>query len=110
MKRLISLSLLFWVTSASAQGPLPPVDAGRAVGQDYDDFRQSIEKVIADATTAAASDAERGDIRSLQFLLRELNQQISAGDWKRAADVKGRMQVALTQQDELLAEGVESAA
>ncbi len=82
MKRLIALSVLFCATSASAQGALPPADAGRATGQDYDDFRQSVEKVIADATTAAASDAERGDIQTLQFWLRELNQQISASDWK----------------------------
>ena len=75
------------------------------MGQDYDDFRQSVEKVIADATTAAASDAERGDIRTLQFLLRELNQQISAGDWKRAADVKNRMQVALTRSRAVAADG-----
>ena len=105
MKRLVALALLFWAISASAQEPFPPADAGRAVGQDYDDFRQSVEKVIADATTAAASDAERADIRTLQFLLRELNQQISAGDWKRAADVKNRMQVALTRSRAVAADG-----
>lgn len=105
MKRFVPLAILLWVTSASAQTPLPPADANGALGQEYDDFRQSVEKVISEATSAAASNAERDDIRTLEFLLRELNQQISAGDWKRAAEVKSRMQVALTRSQAVASDG-----
>jgi hypothetical protein len=70
-----------------------------AGGQDrrteYLDFLRSADQTVAAGMAAAASDRERGDLRTVQFLSQELRKQVAAGNWNRAAETKSRMTVAL---------------
>jgi hypothetical protein len=62
---------------------------------EYQQFQRSVATMISNGSEVAANDRERSDIRTLQWLSRELQKHVDAGDWNRAAEVKQRMQVAI---------------
>jgi hypothetical protein len=71
---------------------------------EYQQFQRSVERMISGGSEVAANDREWSDIRTLQWLSRDLQKHVDAGDWNRAADVKQRMQVAIQRSQVVVAD------
>jgi len=100
MKLFIVSVLLLLTQSALAQS----ADSFQK-RQEFSEFAQSVDSTIRGASAVARTQKERGDVRTLQFLLRDLNKHIAAGNWAQATDVRNKMRAALARGGAVAADG-----
>ena len=81
-----------------------PSSAAQQPAAEYKEFQRSVEKVISTAREVAATDQERNDLRTLEFLLQDIRKHVAAADWTKAADAKRRMQIALQRSEKVAAD------
>jgi hypothetical protein len=70
----------------------------------YQEFQREVEKVVSTAREVSKNDLERGDIRTLQFLLQDLKKHVNSEDWKQASETKNRMQIAFQRSQKVAAD------
>jgi hypothetical protein len=87
--------VICWLTAVVAFGQS---------ADDYKDLQRSVEKAISGSSGVVASEQERADLKTLQFLLQDLRKQVAASDWKRANETQRKMQIALQRSEKVAAD------
>ena len=72
--------------------------------QQAEEFQSSLETAISVGREVARTEKERGDLKTLEFLLGDYKKHVADGDWSRADEVRSRMQVVITRNGSLVAD------
>ena len=72
--------------------------------QQAEAFQGSLETAISIGREVARTERERGDLKTLEFLLCDYKKHVAVGDWSRADEVRGRMQVVIKRNESLVAD------
>jgi|GEM_PF-6833714 len=87
-----------------ATGATPSVTSVDPRQQQAEAFQSSLETAISIGREVARTEKERGDLKTLEFLLGDYKKHVAAGDWSRADEVRSRMQVVIKRNESLVAD------
>lgn len=95
MQRRCLCRLTIAIAFALMLTPTTTALSASSAADEYRDFGRYVAQVIGKMKEVAVGNRERSDLRALEFLLRNYNQAVSAGDLRQADRVKQKMRVYL---------------